>query len=128
MYVSCFKCDKIFYKKGCRNVMLKRFCDTCDKDPEIIPVIPPVKTVKPDIIDEFKKVYELTNDEKDYVKSKEIIDWLKINSRDINMTKFGRDINKHCKSNEFLNVKSKQKKIKGSTVQVWIGIKLREIN
>jgi hypothetical protein len=126
MYVSCFKCEKIFYGRRSRNLTKKRFCDTCNKEPVITPVISAVKIVKPDIFDEFMKVYEITNDEKDYIRSSELVEWGK--GKGITITKLGRDINKHCESNEFLNVKSKQKKIKGSNVQVWAGIKLREIN
>jgi hypothetical protein len=125
MYISCFKCDKIYYGRRSRNLTKKRFCDTCDKEPVIPPVISPViSPVRPDIFDEFMKVYELTNDEKDYILSSELVEWVK--DKCITITKLGRDINKYSKNNNLNNILSKAKKINGKTSQVWTGIKLRK--
>ena len=100
--------------------MLKRFCDTCDKEP----VIPIVKQVQPTILDEFKKVYELTNDVNEYVKSSELVEWVK--DKEVSMTKLGRDLNKYAKDNNFENIYSKVKKINGKPFNIWTGIKLRK--
>lgn len=74
-----------------------------------------------DVIKNFLCDYEITNKEEDRVLSSEIIDWLK--GTNISITKFGRDMNKYAKLNNFDNVMSKPVKVGAKTKQVWIGIK-----
>ena len=74
----------------------------------------------------FLKDYEITNVETDYVKSKDIQEWIEKNSLGISITKFGRELNKYATLNKLENLQYKDKKIKGKTSRVWIGVKQRE--
>lgn len=75
-----------------------------------------------DIIKKFLCDYDITNNENDKVLSSDIENWLK--GTNISMTKFGRDMNKYAKLNNFENVYSKPIKIGGGkTKQHWVGIK-----
>lgn len=73
------------------------------------------------LITEFTNDFEITNDENDYVTSSVLQSWL--NPKNISITKFGLEMNKHAKLNGFENIKTKPKKINGKTKQVWIGLK-----
>ena len=74
----------------------------------------------------FLKDYEITNVETDYVKSKDIQEWIEKNSLGISITKFGRELNKYATLNKLENLQYKDKKIKEKTSRVWIGVKQRE--
>jgi hypothetical protein len=74
-----------------------------------------------DIISVFLQDFTLTNNEEDYIESKDIIEWLK--GKDITITKFGREMNKYCLKNNLDLVKSKNKKISGKSSTCWVGIK-----
>ena len=74
-------------------------------------------------IDKFLENFEITNDEKDFLPSQEIKNWLKEERIGITSTKMGIEIKKHCKKNNYDNVISKGRKISGKTVWGWYGIK-----
>jgi hypothetical protein len=70
--------------------------------------------------------YEFTGLETDYVKSKDLKNWIKDKGLKITDTKLGLEINKYISKNADLKGKvySKQKKIGGKNYQVWFGMKL----
>jgi hypothetical protein len=74
-------------------------------------------------VQRFELDYEFTDDEKDFVQSGEIESWIETQKLGISITKFGVDINKHAKINNFTNVISKNKKINGKVRKAWFGIK-----
>jgi len=73
------------------------------------------------IISLFLEDFTLTDNENDYIDSKDIMEWLK--GKDITITKFGREMNKYCQKNNLQHIESKRKKVDGKCAQVWIGIK-----
>ncbi len=74
-------------------------------------------------IDTFLEEFEITNDEKDFVPSNDISEWIKEKNLGISAKKFGMEIKAYCKKNNFENVVSKLKKINGKTSQCWFGVK-----
>lgn len=77
------------------------------------------------IINKFLNDYELTNDETDYVESKQIEGWIKMNSEKVSMTKFGLEMKKYATIKKLNNVTNKAKKIGGKSKVCWFGIKER---
>lgn len=76
------------------------------------------------ILDEF----EVTNDERDYAKSSEIEEFIRKCDLDLSMKKFGSLLAKYCVLKKYGNVTRDDKKIKGKTCKVWLGLKrLREV-
>jgi hypothetical protein len=71
----------------------------------------------------FLQEYEITNDEKDFVKSSEIQEWLELGKFGITMKKFGMELKQYTIKHKLEIVKSIVKKIDCKTSQVWIGIK-----
>jgi hypothetical protein len=76
---------------------------------------------EPNLMESFRQSYEITNNEKDFIPSSELVEWVK--GKGITITKLGRDINKYCESKKYENVKSKQKKVEGRNIQCWVGIR-----
>jgi hypothetical protein len=74
-------------------------------------------------VDKFKKVFEITNDEQDYIESSAIQLWITNYSVCISMTKMGIELNKYAKINNLNNVGKYDKWIDGKTKKVWRGIK-----
>lgn len=75
------------------------------------------------LVNIFKNEFNITNDESDYVTSKDIEDWLKEQSSGISMKKFAIEFKKYCNKNNYDKIKVKQKKIHGKNINVWVGIK-----
>lgn len=71
--------------------------------------------------------YEITDNDKDYVKSSELQEWLDSKKLGISITRLGRELNKYAIINKLENLKSKDKKIGGKTNKIWIGIKEKEV-
>jgi hypothetical protein len=67
--------------------------------------------------------FEVTNDTEDYVESGDIQEYLEVNKIDMSMKKFGTLLMKYCAINKCENVKRTDKKLKGKTKKVWLGIK-----
>lgn len=76
-----------------------------------------------DYVVTFLKDYEITNDEVDYVLSSDIQKWIDCKKLGITMTKFAKELKKHCKVKNCDVVKKNDKKIKGKTCKCWVGIK-----
>jgi hypothetical protein len=76
-----------------------------------------------DYVVTFLKDYEITNDKDDYVLSSDIQKWIDCKKLGITMTKFAKELKKHCNVKNCDVVKNKDKKIKGKSMVVWIGIK-----
>jgi len=72
------------------------------------------------MIELFLKKYKLTKNEEDYIKSKEVIEWLNTNFKNITITKFSNEFKKYIKNKDFL---IKQKKIDGKNYHVWTYLK-----
>ena len=77
---------------------------------------------------DFCNDFTITDNEKDFVESSVIVEWLKEKKYGITMTKMGRELNTYSDLHKLDNVKSKAKKIQGKAVQVWIGIKMNDEN
>jgi hypothetical protein len=78
-----------------------------------------------DYIEKFLESYEITDDEKNYTRSKNIEDWIKDNKLGITMTKFGIELKKYVNMKKYENVMNKCKKLEGKSVMCWFGIKER---
>ena len=76
-------------------------------------------------VNTFLKDYEITNNETDFIKSKDIQEWIDKNKLGITITKFGRDLNKYATLKKLENLHNGDKKIAGKTLKVWFGIKER---
>jgi len=74
-------------------------------------------------IDAFLDDFEITNDEKDFIPSKDIQEWLKERKLGISSKKFAMELTKHCKSEGLSNVSSKVKSVNSKKVRGWFGIK-----
>ena len=67
--------------------------------------------------------YDITNNENDYILSKDIEEYLKERKIGVSMKKFGNEMKKYCKNKNYENVKNSIKKIENKVIRVWIGIK-----
>jgi hypothetical protein len=76
-----------------------------------------------DIISKFINDFEITNNQDNYIPSKDIEYWITENKLGISMKKFGVDMKKYCAKNKLDNVYSKDKKINGKSVMAWFGVK-----
>ena len=65
------------------------------------------------VVQTFLESYNITNDEKDFIKSSDIKDWVKENDVGISDTKFAMELNKYCLKNKLDNVYNKYKKVDG---------------
>ena len=65
------------------------------------------------VIDSFKNDFELTGNKDDFVTSKEIEDWIRINNLGITMKKFGMEMKKYLTIRKIDNIENKEKKIGG---------------
>ena len=75
------------------------------------------------VIQTFLESFDITNDEKDYIKYADIKDWIKDNEIGISDMKFTMELKKYCSKNKLDNVYNKQKKIDGKNSKCWFGIK-----
>jgi phage/plasmid-associated DNA primase len=71
----------------------------------------------------FLRDYQITDNANDFVASSTIDAWIKELDLNISMTKFGRELKKYAEKQRFSNVHSKDKKVFGKTIKVWMGIK-----
>ena len=71
----------------------------------------------------FLQVYEITNDENDYVTSGEIQEWLELGKYGITMKKFGMEMKQYLLKHKLDKVVNILKKMNGKPLRVWIGIK-----
>ena len=78
------------------------------------------------IIDKFKNDFEITQNEEDFVRSKDIEKWLGDGKFKVSITKFSLEMNKYINISKLKGVYNKNKKIKGKTSMVWFGIKMIE--
>ena len=77
----------------------------------------------------FFKDFELTRDEKDFVKSSDIEEWIKQSKIGISMMKFAIELKKYLTINKIENVFVKDRKVGGKNSKWWIGMKrLYDIN
>jgi hypothetical protein len=74
------------------------------------------------VIDTFMNDFEITGDEGDWIRSKEIEDWITENKLGITMMKFSSEMKKYTAINKVDGVVNKYKKIGGKTVMCWFGI------
>lgn len=74
-------------------------------------------------MDKFMENFEITNDEKDFLPTEEITNWLKEEKIGVTSTKMGIEIKKYCKKKGYDNVISKKKKISGKSIRGYVGIK-----
>jgi phage/plasmid-associated DNA primase len=74
-------------------------------------------------VNKFLEDYEITNNEKDYITSKTMEEWLKNKNLGISYILFTKEIKAYCAVQKFENIKSKVKKVNGKTPQVWVGIR-----
>ena len=74
-------------------------------------------------IEKFLESFEITNIETDFVRSRDIEEWIKENKLGITMTKFGLELKKYIATKGITNVLNKYKKIEGKSIMCWIGIK-----
>lgn len=74
-------------------------------------------------IDTFLEEFEITNDEKDFVPSNDISEWIKEKNLGISAKKFGMEIKAYCKNKSFIHVKSGVKTINKKSVRGWYGLK-----
>ena len=75
-------------------------------------------------IDAFFEDFEVTNNPADFVRSKDIEEWLVEKQLGITMKKFGMEMKKLCIIRKYENVKNEVKKIGGKPIRVWFGIKI----
>jgi len=75
------------------------------------------------IIQSLINDFEITNNEENYTKSKDLEDWLKENNKGISIKRLAVDLKKYTTKNKMNNVYNKIKKIGGKTYMCWIGIK-----
>ena len=76
------------------------------------------------VVDTWLCSYQITNDPNDYVLSSDIQKWLTDEKLGITVTKFGLELNRYCHIKKHTEVRSKDKKVHGKTVKVWIGCRL----
>lgn len=74
------------------------------------------------VIDKFLQDYEITGNDKDFIPSSEIENWIANNKLLISMSKFGYEIKKYAQLKDMV-VFSKDKKIASKTKQAWFGVR-----
>lgn len=75
------------------------------------------------VIEAFKYDCENTNNEKNFVLSKVIEEWIAGKKLGITMKKFGMEIRKYATIQKCDNILSSGKTINGKVVQVWFGVR-----
>jgi phage/plasmid-associated DNA primase len=75
-----------------------------------------------DIMKTFLCDYDITNDTDDYITSKEIIEWLSSKKLGVTIKAFSQELKKYSVINGKTNIINKNKKIKGKSTMVWVGI------
>ena len=73
-------------------------------------------------INKFLESYEITNNVEHFTKSADIDLWIKENKLNISITKFSMELKKYCSIKKFSNIESKNKKMAGKVLKVWVGI------
>lgn len=73
-------------------------------------------------INKFLESYEITNNVEHFTKSADIDLWIKENKLNISITKFSMELKKYCSIKKFSNIESKNKKMAGKVIKVWVGI------
>jgi hypothetical protein len=76
------------------------------------------------LIDTFQHDFEITNDEKDFVQSRDIETWIRNNNLGITMMKFASEMKKYAVINKFDHVFNKVKKLRGKSPMCWFGVKM----
>ena len=71
----------------------------------------------------FQNVFEITNDERDFVGSEDITNWT-IRDKEMSYKNFAQQLKKYCIINDFGNVELKNKKINKKVIKTWFGTKL----
>ena len=74
-------------------------------------------------IEKFLENFEITNNESDFVRSKDIEEWIKESKLGITMTKFGIELKKYIEVKKYDKIVNKYKKLDGKSVMCWFGIK-----
>lgn len=97
----------------------------CDEtEPECVRLsVKEVVGSESNIIDAFLNDFEITNKEEDYIRSSDVEAWMTEGKYRVTMTKFGMEMNRHCKIKGHDYVGSKRKKLGGKTVVCWTGIR-----
>jgi phage/plasmid-associated DNA primase len=75
------------------------------------------------IIDKFLEMFQITGSPLDFVKSKDIMAWKTSEKQGLSDAKFASEVKRHCTKLKIPEIESKQKKIDGKNVQVWLGIR-----
>jgi len=76
------------------------------------------------LIDTFQHDFEITNDEKDFVQSRDIEMWIRNNNLGITMMKFSSEMKKYVAINKFEKVYNKIKKVNGKVPMCWFGVRM----
>ena len=110
------------------GLLIRRYCWGIEQQYDTLPE--EVKNAKKDwiettcnYIEKFLESFEITNTDTDFVRSRDIEEWIKENKLGITMTKFGLELKKYIAMKGITNVVNKYKKIEGKSVMCWVGIK-----
>lgn len=79
-------------------------------------------------IEKFINDFQLTNEEKDFIRSKNIQEWIDENGfkgkrGNLTITKFALELKKYILEKGLTNIYNKYKKLNGKCVMCWFGIK-----
>ena len=72
------------------------------------------------------KEFEITNNITDFIKSKDIQEWIEGKGLGISMTKFGMEMKKYVVIHNHDKVKTDKEKICGKTENCWFGVKEKD--
>jgi phage/plasmid-associated DNA primase len=79
-------------------------------------------------IPKFLEDYEITNDVKDYVVSKDMQTWNEVKNPGISFVAFSKELKKHCIIQHYDKVFNKAKKINGKSLMCWFGVRQIKYN
>jgi hypothetical protein len=79
------------------------------------------------VINKFLEDYDITNDNKDFVQSSYIEQWINDNKLGVSYKKFCIELNRYCKLNNFTSVDNIKKRVGLKTPKCWVGIKLSSL-
>ena len=118
------------FKKAFIGLLIREYMnymDNKDTDNEPVKCVIAKQDWTPEnknFINDFANNFDITNDDKDFIESNRIQEWIDGSKLGISMKKFAIEMKKYCVINKLENIGVKVKKINGKSIRVWYGVKL----
>lgn len=122
------------FKRGLINLVIERYGEFMKNEKVSIPKemegnkVEWIGDTTRNMVENFLTEFDITDNKDDYVLSSEMVDWLCLSKLGVSFKKFSIELKKYISIKKYANVKPNTKKIKMTTVNVWLGVKSKNIN